>query len=266
MNDEYEEHHHDHETGEHVTEVPEAAVEVGFGCARLQPVRDRPDLRAHPGRRHDAPRLAAADVGAGKHTIDPIPQRCGRRHRTRLLPYREAFTGQNGFAHEQVGRVDDDRVGGDNGSCCEQQHVAGNDILGGNDEFASLPQHHGGETDSALQGRGGSLRCVFPAVADADGRDDDDHYDRSIAPDVGQRRRRGGKREYQQERIANLIEQHPDASEVRPLGEAVRPGPAQPPRRFIRRQPVGRRPEAVDNNIRSGSPVRTRVGFVHRTS
>jgi hypothetical protein len=96
---------------------------------------------------------------------------------------------------------------------------------------------------------------VLARVADADGRDDDDEHDGGVDPFAGERGGGCGEHEHQQKRVAQLIQQDPDARQLREIADPVRSLVAEPPFRVARGKPFTRGPQRVEEWVGVTRPI-----------
>ena len=124
-------HHHQHDLGEQIAEVADAAFELGLRRAQSQPLGD---LAEHGGlaRLHNQHLGgSAADAGAHEDAVGPLRQAGIGRDRRRLLLHREGFAGQHGLVDKEVVGFQHDPIGRDQAAGGEQHHIARHDLFGG---------------------------------------------------------------------------------------------------------------------------------------
>ena len=232
------------------------AVELGFRRPQRQPVRDGAELGRRAGRDDQAARRAAAHVGAEKDAVQSVAQSRrsaatapGRFSTGKLSPVSTASLTKKSVAS----RID--AVGRHEAAGREQHDVAWHDLV--HRDFRGLPiaQHASARSHTRLQSRRRRLGLVLARIADADGREHDHQDDDGIHPLAGHRRRAGREDQHQQQRVSDLVHQHPRARQAPVLAHLVRSILAKPSRGLRCGQAVTCRAESLHQNVCVSAPV-----------
>ena len=237
----HEQHHHGHRAREQVAEVADASIELRFGWPQRQAVGDGAEL-GRPSRVDDeATRSAAAHVGAEIETVVASGERCVLRYRSRALAHREAFARQDRLVDVAVGGLEEQYVGGNDAAGRDQHDVSRNDLGDRHRPRLTVAQCDCLHPHPRAQLFRGSLRAVFPCVADADAGDDDRQHDDGVRPFAGDDRHCGSEQQQQQQRAAQLVPEHAKAREAFALSlDFVRTGLRESTLGLRARQAVGR--------------------------
>ena len=245
VHDEDDHDHDQHHAGQQVAEPADPAVELRFRRPQRQAMRDGAELGLQAGRRDQAARRAAPHVGAEKDAIQPVAQPGGGGHRSRSLLNREALAGQDRLADEEVGRLENHAIRGNQAAGRQQDHIAWHDLLGRHVHGLPIAQHARSRTHARLQGRRRRLRVVLARVADAHRRQHDDEHDDGIHPLPGHGRRRRREDQHPEQRVSDLIHDHPHPREATVLANLVRSMLAKPPRGLGSREALRAEPSRL---------------------
>ena len=253
-----EEDDHDHRADQQVAELPEPAGEVGFGLPRAQPCGDRAERGAPPRLDDDDPRRAAAHRRAEEHDVRPLGERRIGGDDPRLLLHGERLAGHARLADEEVARLEDPAVGGNQVARREHEDVAGHERVGVHGAFDAVAHDAAGEREALLQlldRRGGAVLLV---EAEQRGTDHDREDDPCVHPLGETERHRRGEDQDQDERAPDLPPEQAQRTETLRVLDAVRAHDSQPLGRTRRREPVRTRAErrADDRRLRDSSTAR----------
>ncbi len=116
-----------HDARQQVAEVPDAAIELGFGRPEHESTGDGTELGGGTGACDETPGCAATHVGSEKHTVGPLGHRGTGVDHAGLLLDGKALAGQYGFTEEEVGRLDDEGVSRHQTACGQQHQIARDD-------------------------------------------------------------------------------------------------------------------------------------------
>jgi hypothetical protein len=141
----HEEDDHDHRPDQQVAKMPEPMGEVRFGLPRAQPGSDRAEHGAPPRLDDDDPRRAAAHRGAEEHDVRPPSERRIGGDDPRLLLHGERLAGHARLADEEVARLEDPSVGGNQVACREHEDVARHKRVGVHSAFDAVAHDATGE-------------------------------------------------------------------------------------------------------------------------
>ena len=147
----------------------------------------------------------------------------------------KALAGQDRFADEEIRRLENDAVRGNQAAGRQQDHIAWHDLLRRHLTGVPIAQHAGSGTHARLQGRRSRLRVVLARVSDAHRREHDHEDDDGIHPLAGHGRRHRCEDQHEQQRVSDLIDEHPRARQATVLANLVRSVLAKPLRRLLRR-------------------------------
>ena len=150
----------------------------------------------------------------------------------------KALAGQDRFADEEVSGLENHAVGRNQAARGEQHDVARHDLFQRHIDRAPVAKDAGLCAHTRLKGRRGGLCLVLARVSDAHRGEHDHDDDDGIDPLARQRRCRGGEDQHQQQRVSELIHQHPRPREALVLAHLVRSVLAQPSRSVCGRQAV----------------------------
>ena len=176
---------------------------------------------------------------------------------------RKALAGQDRFADEEVGRLENHAVGRNQAAGRQQHHVARHDLFRRHIDRLPVAKDAGPCPHARLQGRRRRLGVVLARVADAHRREHDHDDDDGIHPLAGHRRCHRGEDQHQQQRVPDLIHQHPRARQAPVLAHLVRSVLAQSSRSFRSGQAVMCRAESVHQRVGVGIPIVLRDGIRH---
>ncbi len=202
------------------------------------------------------------------NAIHALAQWRVRRHFTGRFFDREAFTGENGFADEAIGRVEHTRIGGHQAAGPEQQDVSRHDFRDGDELHFAIAQHLRARHDPLAQRGGFRMRGVFALVADESARHEDGEHDQRIGQVSGGSGDDRGKEQQQEQRTRELPPQ--DVPARRPMFGAQLVAPEAPEMlgRLRRRQPTFTAAELLEDLLRRERPVRSdrpRLALAPRT-
>ena len=143
-------------------------------------------------------------------------------HSLGRLGYRHRLSGQHPFVALEFFDGQQAQVGRHQGPDTQRHHVARHQVRDRNPARASVPQHLGLVADVASQSFHGHLGPVLVEEPQADAEGDDHHDDDGVGATAGQRRHQGRGEQHDQDRVADLTEQH--HAGTHPMGgECVRP-------------------------------------------
>ena len=223
------------------TEGADAVLEIGLWGSLGKAVSDGPVARlragsgdlGHPGAAHDAgpeegqtgPILVLARIELSRHGV---------------LERRGRLAGERRLVHEQVIRLDQAGVRGDDIARAEDNHVASNDVADQDLLALSVSDHCGAQCQSSLEGGHGGLRARFLDEAQecAHGHDrEDDPRLHAIADSDADH---AGGDENQDQRTGELTHEHGQRSTAALAAERVGAVLAKPAGSLYRGQ-AGRR-------------------------
>ena len=150
----------------------------------------------------------------------------------------KALAGQDRFADEEVSGLENHAVRRHQAARGQQHDVARHDLFQRHIHRAPVAKDAGLCAHARLKGRRGGLGLVLARVSNAHGGEHDHDDDGGIDPLARQRRRHGGEDQHQQQRVPELIRQHPRASEAPVLAHLVRSVLAESSRSVRGRQAV----------------------------
>ena len=224
----HEEDDHDHRPDQQVAEMPEPVGEVGFGLPRAQPCGDRAERGAPPRLDDDDPRRAAAHRRAEEHDVRPPSERRIGGDDSRLLLHGERLAGHARLADEEVARLEDPSVGGNQVARREHEDVARHERVGVHRAFDAVAHDATGEREALLQlldRRGGAVLLV---EAEQRGTDHDREDDPRVHPLGEAERHCGGEDQDQDERACDLPPEQAQRTETLRVLDAVRAHDSQP--------------------------------------
>ena len=115
--------------------------------SRAQPSGDRADASA-PCPTRNRRRCAPTPE---KHDVRPLGERRGGGYDSGLLLHRERLARHAGLADEEVSRLEDSAVGGNQVARREHEDVAGHERVGAHGPFDAVAHHPAGEREAPLQ-------------------------------------------------------------------------------------------------------------------
>lgn len=201
--------------------MTDPAVELGFRRSERQPNRDRTELGVVRRRRDEDPSGAAANVGSLEHAVEATVQSSVGKRRAGPLLHRKAFAGENGFVHEEVGRLEHDTVGRNEAARAQDNNVSRNDLPRVDACWRAVPKDRGAYPDAGHEiGRCG-LSAELARIADPDARGDDHEDDDGIDPLAGENGRDRSEQQEEEERALDLTPQHAQTRRDTPVRDFV---------------------------------------------
>ena len=246
----------DHRPDQQVAELPESAGEVGFGLSRAQPCGDRAERRAPPRVDDEDSRRAAAHRRPEKHDVRPPGERRVGGYDSGLLLHRERLAGHAGLADEEVPRLEDPSVRGNQVTRREHEDVAGHEHVGAHGPFDAVAHHAAGEREALLQLLDRRGRPVLLVEAEQRGANHDREDDRRVDPLGEAERDRGGEDQDEDERALDLPPEQAQRAETLSVLHAVWADDSESLGGARRREPVRTRAKGCAEVADVATPVR----------
>ena len=217
---------------------------------------DRAERGAPPRLDDDDPRRAAAHRRAEEHDVRPPGERRIGGDDPRLLLHGERLAGHARLADEEVARLEDPSVGGNQVARREHEDVAGHERVGVHGAFDAVAHDATGEREALLQlldRRGGAVLLV---EAEQRGADHDREDDPCVHPLGEAERHRGGEDQDEDERALDLPPEQAQRAETLRVLDAVRADDSQPLGCTPAVSPLGPGAERRDDARRLRDPAR----------
>ena len=192
---------------QHRAEEPQPALEVGLGRASSEAGRDRPELGLGAGARDECAGGAAHDVRALEDGVGAGGEWCVGGDVAEFLLDRVALAGQRRLVDEEVVGVQQAGVGGDGVAGDQDEHVAGDELVGRDLDLGDVAQRGGARLDDGEQGRDGVARAVLLPESEQRAAEDDGEHDRGVGRLAEEEWERHREEEEQEERVAELVQE-----------------------------------------------------------
>ena len=251
----HEHHHQEHDADEKVPELSHASGELGFRWPRLQLPGDGAEGRVQTCLHDQHRRRATAHGRAEEYAVRPGGQGCLRWHDTGTFLHRQGFAGETRLGHQEVPRLEDEPVRGNQVARGKLDHVARDDGAGADRSGRAVAAYLCGQGQSATQpgNRGGCPVFLDEPEQGAAGHDGEN--DCGVDPVAGDDGNGGAEDEDQHQRTLELAQQEPGGGPPGLLVERVGSVLPEPLRGGRGGQSLRAAPEVVHHHSSLLAPV-----------
>ena len=241
---------------EQVAEAVEAALELGFRWMEREAGRDLAEFGGAARAHDDGPRRARDDVGTEEQSRRAPGEGSAGRRRARPLLRRPGFPGESRLVDEEVLRLQEEAVGGHQGSGVQGDDVAGDDVVQRHLLLPAVAQDRGPHRDHGEELLHRVGRAPLLPEAQEPARDEDDQDDDRVVRLVHGEGQHGGEGEHQDQRAGELPDQDLERGGPTRTGQPVGPEGGEPRCGHGRGEALGARRQAPQDLAGREAPER----------